>query len=160
MISNIKTDISSVPIYSNGLDNEGLYGYTNEAKIYNSAITVSARGTIGDVNLRLKPYYPIVRLVSVIPKQKEYLLFIYYALKNKKIEGVGTTQQQLTVPNFRKEKLLVPDSKSLGEFTNCIHPLIYQIRQLKNESRNLANLRDTLLPRLMSGELKVNEVET
>lgn len=160
LISNIKTDISSVPIYSNGLDNEGLYGYTNEAKIYNSAITVSARGTIGDVNLRLKPYYPIVRLVSVIPKQKEYLLFIYYALKNKKIEGVGTTQQQLTVPNFRKEKLLVPDSKSLGEFTNCIHPLIYQIRQLKNESRNLANLRDTLLPRLMSGELKVNEVET
>jgi type I restriction enzyme S subunit len=42
-----KTEETSIPIYSNGIENEGLYGYTNEAVITQSSVTISARGTIG-----------------------------------------------------------------------------------------------------------------
>ena len=52
VFSPIKTADCRVPIYSNGITNEGLYGYTNEAKIVDESITVSARGTIGYVCLR------------------------------------------------------------------------------------------------------------
>lgn len=65
--TNKKTIECYVPIYSNGIDNEGLYGYTDVAKIHEESITISARGTIGYVCLRLEPYVPIVRLISIIP---------------------------------------------------------------------------------------------
>ena len=151
LISKTISDACKVPIYSNGLDDEGLYGYTDEDRIKEKSITVSARGTIGDVNLRLEPYCPIVRLISVIPNNQDNLLYIYYALRNKKIEGVGTTQQQLTVPNFKKEKILLPDKAIIFSFSECLSPIINYKNHIKNESRRLTELRDTLLPRLMSG---------
>ena len=159
LISKTISDACKVPIYSNGLDDEGLYGYTDEDRIKEKSITVSARGTIGDVNLRLEPYCPIVRLISVIPNNQDNLLYIYYALRNKKIEGVGTTQQQLTVPNFKKEKILLPDKAIIFSFSECLSPIINYKNHIKKESRRLAELRDTLLPRLMSGELKVSDVD-
>lgn len=75
--TNKKTIECYVPIYSNGIDNEGLYGYTDVAKIHEESITISARGTIGYVCLRLEPYVPIVRLISIIPNKKSCLQNIY-----------------------------------------------------------------------------------
>ena len=65
--SQVKTPLYPYPIYSNGINNYGLYGYTNEPKIKSESVTVSARGTIGYVCLRHIPYVPIVRLVTLIP---------------------------------------------------------------------------------------------
>ena len=158
VISDVPTELCKVPIYSNGLDNDGLYGFTNEARIIEPAVTISARGTIGDVNLRLTPYCPIVRLISIIPNPSIHVYYLYYALKNKRIEGVGTTQQQLTVPNFKREKIIIPTSGVIDSFKIILEPIIKKKRVNKIESRRLAELRDTLLPRLMSGELKVNDV--
>ena len=159
LISKAITEICKVPVYSNGLDEEGLYGYTNEPRINDRAITVSARGTIGDVNLRLEPYCPIVRLISVIPKIQDNLYYIYYALKNQTIEGVGTTQQQLTVPIFKKKLVLMPSELMIGRFTDFVKTLILRSNGLKQETCRLAELRDTLLPRLMSGELRVPDTD-
>ena len=159
VISDVPTELCKVPIYSNGLDNDGLYGFTNEARIIEPAVTISARGTIGDVNLRLTPYCPIVRLISIIPNPSIHVYYLYYALKNKRIEGVGTTQQQLTVPNFKREKIIIPTSGVIDSFKIILEPIIKKKRVNKIESRRLAELRDTLLPRLMSGELKVNDLE-
>lgn len=46
-------------------------------KIHEESITISARGTIGYVCLRLEPYVPIVRLISIIPNKKSCLQNIY-----------------------------------------------------------------------------------
>ena len=88
-----------VPIYSNGTDNEGLYGFTSVAKINEPSVTVSARGTIGFTCLRKRPYYPIVRLISATPKRCVTAEYLYLWLLNMSVVGVGTTQQQLTVPD-------------------------------------------------------------
>lgn len=90
-----------VPIYSNGTDNEGLYGFTSVAKINEPSVTVSARGTIGFTCLRRRPYYPIVRLISATPKRCVTAEYLYLWLLNTSVVGVGTTQQQLTVPMFK-----------------------------------------------------------
>lgn len=45
--SKTQTDEFSIPIFANGAENDGLYGFTNKARVNKSAITVSARGTIG-----------------------------------------------------------------------------------------------------------------
>ena len=58
-----------------------------------------------------------------------------------------------------KAKVVIPDGTSMAVIDSMMKPLHSQIISNKIESRRLASMRDTLLPRLMSGELKVNEIE-
>lgn len=158
-ISNIKSTEYPYPIYSNGLDNEGLYGYTNEAKIFAESVTVSARGTIGFVCLRHIPYVPIVRLVALIPNESLISAkYLYLYLKQLHISGTGTTQQQLTVPDFRKTEILIPDKATMDKFTNVISPMFNEIWTNVEENIKLALLRDNLLPKLISGEINVENL--
>lgn len=123
--TNKKTIECHVPIYSNGIDNEGLYGYTNVAKIHEESITISARGTIGYVCLRLEPYVPIVRLISIIPNKKELSAkYLYLWALTQNITGTGTTQQQLTVPIFRKTPISIPSDTKLKQFNSIADPLL------------------------------------
>lgn len=152
------TEQCCIPIYSNGIDNKGLYGYTNSAKINTASITISARGTIGYVCLRTKPYVPIVRLISVVPNKSELsaeFLYLWALTQNINISGTGTTQQQLTVPDFRKTSIGLPPEETLKRFNNVIIPIFQKIDINKNENKTLSALRDTLLPKLMAGELNL-----
>ena len=159
IVSDEKTDSCVYPIYSNGLDKEGLYGYTNQAKIFDECVTVSARGTIGFVCLRHEPYVPIVRLISVIPnKGKISAKFLYLSLERLNILGTGTTQQQLTVPDFKKTEILLPPYNIIESFTDKINPIFDQIWLQEKEIIELSKLRDTLLPKLMSGEIDVSKI--
>lgn len=159
-VSQIKTDLYEYPIYSNGLSNEGLYGFTDKPKISEESVTVSARGTIGFVCLRHIPYVPIVRLVTLIPKTEIVSAkYLYLWLKQLHITGTGTTQQQLTVPDFQKTEILVPSQKIVTLFTATVEPIFEKIWANQNENEKLSSLRDTLLPKLMSGELDVSDTE-
>ncbi len=159
-VSPIKTDLYQYPIYSNGLSNEGLYGFTDKPKISEESVTVSARGTIGFVCLRHIPYVPIVRLVTLIPKTEIVSAkYLYLWLKQLHITGTGTTQQQLTVPDFQKTEILVPSQKIVTLFTATVEPIFEKIWANQNENEKLSSLRDTLLPKLMSGELDVSDID-
>lgn len=156
----MKTDLYEYPIYSNGLSNEGLYGFTDKPKISEESVTVSARGTIGFVCLRHIPYVPIVRLVTLIPKAEIISAkYLYLWLKQLHITGTGTTQQQLTVPDFQKTEILVPSQEIVTLFTTTVEPIFEKIWANQNENEKLSSLRDTLLPKLMSGELDVSDIE-
>lgn len=148
------------PVYSNGLDNEGLYGYTDKAKIFDESVTVSARGTIGFVCLRHLPYVPIVRLITLIPKEGILSAkYLYLYLKQLHISGTGTTQQQLTVPDFRKTEILIPDNATMTNFTKVVTPIFNKIWANEDENKQLALIRDTLLPKLMSGEIDTSGIQ-
>lgn len=159
-VSSIKTDLYQYPIYSNGLSNEGLYGFTDRPKISDESVTVSARGTIGFVCLRHIPYVPIVRLVTLIPKTEVISAkYLYFWLKQLHITGTGTTQQQLTVPDFQKTEILVPSKEIVTLFTATVGPIFKKIWANQSENEKLSSLRDTLLPKLMSGELDISEID-
>ncbi|WP_338912110.1 restriction endonuclease subunit S [Clostridium perfringens] len=154
--SKIACNEYTVPIYSNGIDREGLYGYTDKAKILEESVTVSARGTIGYVCLRHQPYVPIVRLISVTPNTKLVSAkYLYFLLKRTNIIGTGTTQQQLTVPDFKKTKMYVPQYEYMKKFTIIVNSWFERINNNNIENERLEKLRDTLLPKLMSGEIRV-----
>ena len=155
------TEKCYIPVYSNGIENEGLYGYTDLAKINSSSITISARGTIGYICLRTRPYVPIVRLISVIPNIEGLSAeFLYLWALKQNFSATGTTQQQLTVPNLKKIPIGIPTKEILEKFNSIVIPIFQLIEKNKDENMKLAHLRDTLLPKLMSGELKFSEIET
>ena len=70
-MSKKKEEGFEIPIVSNGIGDNALYGYTNMAKITEPAVTVAARGTIGYAEYRDYPYYPIIRLLTVMPKNNK-----------------------------------------------------------------------------------------
>jgi type I restriction enzyme S subunit len=144
--SDLQADVCTVPIFSNGIDNEGLYGFTDNAKIYEESVTVSARGTVGYVFLREEPYVPIVRLITVIPN-KEFVTakYLYFALGAIDLHSTGTSQQQITVPDFKKRQILIPNSSTLSNFTSKIEPLFTAIKQNKAEIKSLIALQSNYL---------------
>ncbi len=156
----VKTSECPYPIYSNGLSDEGLYGYTALPKIKDESVTVSARGTIGFVCLRHTPYVPIVRLVTLIPNTKLMSAkYLYLYLKQLHISGTGTTQQQLTIPDFSKTEILIPAKEVMTRFTAIVTPLFETIWTNQEQNEKLASLRDVLLSKLMSGELDVSNID-
>lgn len=160
IFSKIESSDCVYPIYSNGISENGLYGYTDRAIINEESVTVSARGTIGFVCLRQTPYFPIVRLITLVPKNNLISAkYLYFYLKNSHIEGTGTTQQQLTIPIFGKSEILLPNYKLVRKFTDLINPMFEKILQNHQENKNLAEMRDLLLPRLLNGEIDVSAVE-
>lgn len=150
-----RTDEYSIPIFSNGISSEGLYGYTNISVVNKPSITVSARGTIGYSVLRLKPFFPIIRLLVLTPYQDNALKFLEETIKRFSFENSGSVQQQLTVPQISEMSILYPIEKLLNIYTKRIWPLIKKIELIKEQNSELQQLRDWLLPLLMNGQVTI-----
>lgn len=150
-----KTAICSIPIYSNGITNNGLYGYTNEATINSPSVTISARGTIGYCALRNIPFVPIVRLIVITPHVLGAANYFYECMKNLKFEKNGSVQQQLTVPQISQLNILYPPLDILKKFDAATYNIISEVEILKEQNQQLTKLRDWLLPMLMSGQIKI-----
>ncbi len=76
-----------------------------------------------------------------------------------KQRGSGTTFAEISKSNFRPMTVLVPDVATLSGFQQLVMPLYEQITINSREVESLATLRDTLLPKLLSGELSADECE-
>lgn len=156
VFSDVLTDKCTIPVFSNGLEKDGLYGYTDKAIIQDDSITISARGTVGFVCYRRTPFVPIVRLIAIVPNIEMITpLYLFYYFKNDSIIANGTSQQQITIPMVSRKKVLLPSKKVLQEFGSLEKPIWDCIDKLKEKNENLTKQRDLLLPRLMSGKLEV-----
>ena len=71
----------------------------------------------------------------------------------------GSTFQEISKSNFRPLRVVVPSDPVLTSFTSTADPLYRQLAENERESRTLATLRDTLLPKLISGELRIKDTE-
>jgi len=97
------------PIFSNGKNEQALYGYSNDYKIDKEAVTISARGTIGFHTIRKPKFTPIVRLIVLISdKQQITTKFLNYVLDITEIAHSGGSIPQLTTPNVNKIRIPIP----------------------------------------------------
>ena len=86
-------------------------------------------------------------------------LYLFFSLTNIKSIVNGAVQQKVSQQNLKKVPAIIPSKETLSAFDDLIQPIFAQIRNLRDENAHLADLRDTLLPRLMSGELDVSDTE-
>lgn len=100
---------------------------------------------------------------SVVPNARVGTAFVYYFLKNAlpTIENMasGSTFKEISGSAMRTVPAVIPDDKSIQAFSEFCEPLFEQQRTLEAENRSLTALRDTLLPKLMSGELDVSDLD-
>ncbi len=86
-------------------------------------------------------------------------LYLLFSLTNIKSIITGAVQQKVSQQNLKKVPAIIPSKEALSAFDDLIQPIFAQIRNLRDENAHLSDLRDTLLPRLMSGELDVSNIE-
>ncbi|MCH3988291.1 MAG: restriction endonuclease subunit S [Lachnospiraceae bacterium] len=87
------------------------------------------------------------------------LLYLLFSLTNVKSIVTGAVQPKISQANLNRVPILIPDADELESFNSVIQPFFAQIRNLRVENDRLATLRDTLLPRLMSGEIDVSSID-
>ena len=117
-----KSDQYKVPIISNGCGINALYGYTDVARVDKPAVTVAARGTIGYAEYRDYPYFPIIRLITLIPRDDKQLnaKYLYYSLEGRHYKVPTSGIPQLTVPVIKKEKVSIPPLDVQNRIVNVL----------------------------------------
>lgn len=126
------------------------------------SLMVSCIATVGLVSINTKPSHTNQQINTVIPHNKSALFYLYQYIKNneellKNMGRGGTTTLNVNTRSFSNIRLLIPSEIALEQFHRVVEGLFKKIELNLHESRTLSTLRDTLLPRLMSGELEVTE---
>ena len=154
--SKTRTQKCNIPIFSNGTEDRGLYGFTNKANIEGHSITVAARGTIGYCERRLMPFVPIIRLLAITPKEDGAYIYLHQVIRGMKFKKNGSVQQQLTVPEISFIEIPYPHSSVLHEYNKVASFIVEMIERYISENEILTKQRDELLPLLMNGQATVN----
>jgi len=154
--SKTRTQKCNIPIFSNGTEDRGLYGFTNKANIEGHSITVAARGTIGYCERRLMPFVPIIRLLAITPKEDGAYIYLHQVIRGMKFKKNGSVQQQLTVPEISFIEIPYPHSSVLHEYNKVASSIVEMIERNISENEILTKQRDELLPLLMNGQATVN----
>ena len=111
IFSKNKSEENYIPIYANGTENKGLFGFTNKAQVYERCLTISARGTIGFTCIREVPFVPIVRLITAIPLPVINLLFLKHQIDTMLSYTEGSSIPQLTIPTIKRMPIILPPLK-------------------------------------------------
>ncbi|EFQ6680524.1 restriction endonuclease subunit S [Campylobacter coli] len=153
-----KTAKNQIPVYANGVNNNGLVGYTDKATIIKPSLTISARGTIGFVCIRKEPYFPIVRLISLIPCENILCLhYLYFCLNFFIAKGEGSSIPQLTIPKFKSLQIPLPPLKEQEQIAKHLDFVFEKTKALKElytkELKDYEELKQSLLNKAFKGEL-------
>ncbi|EOH9172018.1 restriction endonuclease subunit S, partial [Campylobacter jejuni] len=145
-----KTAKNQIPVYANGVNNNGLVGYTDKATIIKPSLTISARGTIGFVCIRKEPYFPIVRLISLIPCENILCLhYLYFCLNFFIAKGEGSSIPQLTIPKFKSLQIPLPPLKEQEQIAEHLDFVFEKAKALKElytkELKDYEELKQSLL---------------
>ena len=87
------------------------------------------------------------------------LLYLLFSLTSVQSIVTGAVQPKISQANLNKVPVIIPSEDELKAFDTTIQPLFAQIRNLRAENDRLATTRATLLPKLMSGELDVSDLD-
>jgi type I restriction enzyme S subunit len=147
---------------------EGLPGQAKKA-IYEDDILFSEirpkNGRFAYVNFDAKDYvvstkFMVLRAINNISPR-----YLYQVLRQTETieyfhviaESRSGTFPQITFDSVKNYKLIKPSSVCLEKYIECVNPIFHKVDLLNKQAQTLADLRDTLLPRLISGQLRVGE---
>ena len=125
-------------------------------------VLFSSRAPIGYITIAKNDICTNQGFKSIVPKNAG-TTFIYCFLKASTPEienkATGSTFKEASGALMKNLPVIIPEDVVLDHFEDLMKPVFKQQEIIEDESRRLASLRDTILPRLMSGELRVNEIE-
>lgn len=131
-------------------------------------LVISSSGTLGRYAIVRNEHLPLCLNTSIIrftPMHSfDHYAYVYSYLTSRGFYhylltmGSGSVQLNFGPTHLKQIDLIVPPENILNEYNDLIFPLIQQMVTIKSEISKLTKLRDTLLPKLMSGEIDVSKI--
>lgn len=134
----------------------GKMGTSDEFLLDEQLIITGRVGSLGNVRVVKGKYWLSDNVIFFRPK-KGFFGFVYLMAKTFDYISLnrGSTQPLITQTDIKNQQITKPDEKSLNEFEEHFSVLLEKIQANDSENENLTKLRDSILPRLISGKLKV-----
>lgn len=150
---------------SHGVKDISELGYlkSSATKIPAGTVLFSSRAPIGYISIAQNEVTTNQGFKSIIPKKNIGTAYIYFLLKSllPTIEGMasGSTFKEISGAGMKSVPTILPAKNILEQFNNFCEPIFKKQEILEAESRRLTALRDSLLPKLMSGELDISSID-
>jgi type I restriction enzyme S subunit len=146
----------SVPVYGSG----GITGWHDTALVKEVSVVVGRKGTVGSIYWESRPFFPIDTVFYV--KASKPLTYCHQLLMTLGLNDMNT---DAAVPGLNREnvyRLQVPDAPSgvVEAFDDVVSALRLSIDRNNDQAQTLSNARDALLPRLISGQILISELQT
>ena len=126
-------------------------------------VLFSSRAPIGYIAIASGEVTTNQGFKSVVPKPEIGTAYVYYFLKHNLpiIEGMasGSTFKEVSGSTMKNVPAVIPDTETLACFNGFCAPIFAQQRILEEQNQSLTALRDSLLPKLMSGEIDVSDIQ-
>ncbi len=144
------------------------YDFLSKSTLYGGEIIISNVGDVGSVFLCPKLNKPMTlgnNIIMLRPEQNSLKYYLYIWFKclygQALIQGIkgGSAQPKFNKTDFKNLPIYLPDDNLLEKFHKIVEPMFELIDKNNSENQHLAAMRDTLLPKLMSGELDVSNIE-
>ena len=143
------------------------YEFLAKSVLEGGEIIISNVGDVGSVFLCPKLQKPMTlgnNIILLRPKNNYSMFYLYMLFKGNVgqhlIDGItgGSAQRKFNKTDFKSIKIMMPPVDILIKFDRIIKPIFSKIEKNREEISRLELVRDTLLPKLMSGELKINDI--
>ena len=147
---------------------EHSYNFLSKSTLYGGEIIISNVGDVGSVFLCPKLDKPMTlgnNIIMLRPEQENLRYYLYIWFKwlygQSLIQGIkgGSAQPKFNKTDFKNLPIFLPPDDLLEQFHQIVKPMFELIDENNTENQALTRTRDTLLPKLMSGELDVSDID-
>ncbi|NQI72453.1 restriction endonuclease subunit S [Streptococcus suis] len=139
------------------------FSKSSATKMPTGTVLFSSRAPIGYIAIAANEVTTNQGFKSVVPNKNIGTAFIYYLLKFllPTIEGMasGSTFKEISGAGMKSVPVVIPDNETIEKFNTFCTPIFQQQEVLEAENSRLADIRNALLPKLMSGELDVSNIK-
>ena len=145
------------PVFGSG----GIMRYGNSFLYDKESVLIPRKGTLNNIIYIDEPFWSVDTMFYTIMKQSNIAKFIYYLLKSKDLASMnsGSAVPSMTTDILNSIELKIPDNITLLKFEDIVGPMFKIIKNNKSEIKTLIQLRNNLLPRLMSGKIDVSKIK-
>lgn len=150
-----KLEEGNIPVYGSG----GIMRYVNESLYDKESILIPRKGTLSNLFYVSQPFWSVDTMFYSKIKDICFGKYIFYFLKSADLASmdVGSAVPSLTTELLKRIQIIIPPKSIVNEFNEIMNSKFNIIESNIKENQTLTQLRDSLLPKLISGDLRLKE---
>ncbi|MCI6591921.1 MAG: restriction endonuclease subunit S [Spirochaetia bacterium] len=148
-----KLEDGNYPVYGSG----GIMRKVDKYLYDKESVLIPRKGTLNNVFYINEPFWSVDTMFYTEMKKENIAKYVYFFVKGKDLNAMnaGSAVPSMTTEILNVIEVVIPSDEYLEKFENIVSPMFKHIKQCIIENENLASIRDTLLPKLMNGEIKI-----
>lgn len=145
------------PVYGSG----GIMRYVEHPLYDKESVLIPRKGTLNNVIYVNQPFWSVDTMFYTEMRLPNEAKFVYHFVKSKDLASMnaGSAVPSMTTDILNAMEVVIPSAAALEEFEGIVSPMYKEMQENDKQSTALGKLRNTLLPKLMSGEIDVSGIQ-